>query len=289
MGSTNLQQGNFEQPDIGSIYHQIWRPRGDIRAVIVLVHGASEHCGRYQQFAEYFTAQGFAVAALDLPGHGRSDGSPGYIRRFDDYLGTLRSFHDRVNKTFRNLPQFLLGHSMGGLVATHYLLDHQNDFIGCALSSALIKTDLKPGALKMAMVKWLSVLMPRVGVMQLDPSGVSRDPDVVEDYINDPLVFHGKGSARMAKELFGAMHKIQSQASRITLPMLIMHGGSDSMTSPTGSRFLHNAVSSEFTELKIYDDLYHEIFNEPEQEQVFDDLLAWFNARLDAASPVEGQ
>lgn len=274
------QDGTFPISGEQSIYYQYWCPQEPAKAVIVLVHGAGEHGARYARFAEHFTQYGYAVAVLDHLGHGRSHGTPGHIDSFDDYLQTLRIFHRRVSDDFPELPVFLLGHSMGGLISSNYLLEHQAEFVGCILSGPAIKTDLEPGLLQMWLIRTLALLFPRTGALQLDANGVSRDPAEVELYVNDPLVHHGKMSARKLRELFNAMHNVQARASEISLPMLLLHGGQDTMASPEGSRFLHDHISSTDKTLKIYPGLYHEIFNEPEREQVFADVLHWLEQRM---------
>ncbi len=273
------RNGNFTGSRGLSIYYQYWEPEVAPRAVIVLVHGAGEHCARYEHLASYMTQHGYAVAGLDYPGHGRSGGTPGFVERFDDYVETLRTFHQRVGAEFPGLPQILLGHSMGGLISSLYLLQYQQDFAGCILSGPAIKTDIEPGVLQMTLIRLLSAVLPKTGVLQLDANGVSRDPAVVEDYVKDPLVFHGKMSARKVAELFTAMHHIQANAGKITLPMLLLHGGDDAMAAAEGSRFLHSQISSTDKTLKIYPGLYHEIFNEPEQQEIFAEVLAWCNDR----------
>jgi alpha-beta hydrolase superfamily lysophospholipase len=276
------RDGNFAGAAGMDIYYHYWEPDARPRALILLVHGAGEHCARYEHFARYLTDHGYVVAALDHPGHGRSTGTPGHVERFDDYMETLHSFHQQVVADFTGVPQILLGHSMGGLISSLYLLRQQQDFVGCILSGPAIKTDIEPGVLQMYLIRFLSAVLPRAGVLQLDATGVSRDPAEVEKYVNDPLVFHGKMSARKVSELFKAMHHIQANAEKITLPMLLLHGGEDAMAAAEGSRFLYSRISSTDKTLKIYPGLYHEIFNEPEQEQVFADVLAWCNERTTA-------
>ncbi len=276
------RDGNFSGAGDRSTYYHYWEPATRPGALILLVHGAGEHCARYEHFARCMTDHGYAVAALDHPGHGRSAGTPGHVERFDDYLETLGIFHRQVAADFSGVPQILLGHSMGGLISSLYLLQHQQDFIGCILSGPAIKTDIEPGVLQMSLIRIFSALLPKVGVLQLDANGVSRDPAVVKKYVNDPLVFHGKMSARKVSELFKAMHHIQANADKITLPMLLLHGGDDVMAAAEGSRFLHSRISSTDKTLKIYPGLYHEIFNEPEQEEVFADVLAWCDERTAA-------
>jgi alpha-beta hydrolase superfamily lysophospholipase len=247
------------------------------------VHGAGEHSSRYQHLAEIFCARGYIVAGLDHTGHGKSDGKYGFVERFDDHLESLERFRARVAEEFAGLPVILLGHSMGGLISALFLLEHQAQFLACALSAPAVKTDLEPPALQIMLIRLLSKFIPGLGVLKLDAAGVSRDPSVVEDYQYDPLVFHGKMSARSVAELFAAMQRIQASAAEITLPLLLLHGGDDAMTSPSGSQFLYDNVGSEDKTLKIYPGLYHEIFNEPEREEVLGDLLDWCEKQLAAA------
>jgi alpha-beta hydrolase superfamily lysophospholipase len=263
-----------------SIYFQYWMPEQAPRALLLVVHGAGEHSARYAELAASFCAAGYVVAALDHVGHGKSDGTYGHMDDFQHHLDTLEIFRQRAVADFPGLPVILLGHSMGGLIAACFLLQHQQQFAACALSGPAIKSELEPGVGQIALIRLLSLLLPKLGVMQLDAAGVSRDPAVVEAYKADPLINHGKMSARFVAELFKAMNRVQAEAGSITLPLLIMHGESDSMTAPDGSRFLHDSVSSTDKTLKLYPELFHEIFNEPEREQIIAELLTWFDQRV---------
>ncbi|MCZ6828656.1 MAG: lysophospholipase [Gammaproteobacteria bacterium] len=274
------REGRLQGANNASIYFQCWEPEHAVRAVFVLAHGAAEHSGRYDIFGNHFAARGYTVAALDHPGHGRSEGTPGHVEHFDDYIETLHNFQQQLCSDYPGVPQILLGHSMGGLIGTLYLLRHQDAFIGCVLSGPAIKTELKPGFLQMLVIRFLSAFFPKTGVLQLDASGVSRDPEEVARYINDPLNYSGKLSARLVAELFQAMENIQTRVAEIKLPLLLLHGGADVMASPEGSRFLDANVSSRDKTLNIYPGLYHEIFNEPEREQVFADILVWCEGLL---------
>ena len=273
-------QGTFGGARGHLIHYQYWIPETAPRALLLLVHGAGEHCDRYQRLAGFFAAQGYAIAALDHPGHGRSEGRYGHVDRFDDYISTLEIFQRRVTAEFAGLPQILVGHSMGGLISSIYLLQHQQDFCGCVLSGPAIQTVIEPGFFQLSLIRFLPVVAPGAGVLQLDANGVSRDPEVVADYVKDPLINHSKMTARMVAELFAGMRQIQAEANRITLPLLLLHGGEDVMAAPAGSRFLHENVRSSDKTLKIYPGLYHEIFNEPEQETVFADMLDWCNRHV---------
>jgi alpha-beta hydrolase superfamily lysophospholipase len=272
--------GRFTGAGGRSIYFQCWEPESAPRAVLLVAHGAGEHSARYQPLAQFFTGYNYVVAALDHNGHGYSDGTPGHVHAFDDYLLDLAIFHRQLASRFARVPMFLLGHSMGGLIASNYLLHHQSEFVGGILSGPAIKSDLTPGLVQMSLLRLLAWLTPRVGMLRLNAEGVSRDPEVVRKYIEDPLVFHGKMSARMLRELFAGMNAIQAGAAEITLPMLLLHGGEDVMTAPEGSRFLYEHISSSEKTLTIYPGFYHEIFNEPERAEVLAQVLGWCEARL---------
>lgn len=279
----NHSEGKFNGAAERSVYFQCWEPESVPRAVLLVAHGAGEHSARYQPLALFMNGYGFAVAALDHNGHGYSEGRPGHVNSFDEYLYDLAIFHRQVAARYAGLPMFLFGHSMGGLITSNYLLHHQKEFLGGILSGPAIKTDLQPGPVQMLLLRLLALLVPRLGMLNLNADGISRDPEVVRKYIEDPLVFHGKMSARMLRELFAGMSMIQAGAARITLPMLLLHGGADVMTAPEGSRFLYEHIGSSDKTLKIYPGLYHEILNEPERAEVLAHMLEWVETRLGAA------
>ena len=274
------KDGSFEGAAGHSIYYQLWTPDSAPKAVLLIVHGAGEHSGRYAGLAAHCCAAGYAVVAQDHIGHGKSDGSYGHMEEFQHHMETLEMFRQRMVEQFPELPMILLGHSMGGLISACFLLSHQREFAGCVLSGPAIKTEMEPGLIQRVLIQLLARLTPSMGVMQLDPAGVSRDPAVVKAYCEDPLVNHGKMSARFVSELFAAMAEIQARAAEIELPILIMHGAADVMTAPDGSRFLYDAVSSSDKTLKLYPGLYHEIFAEPEREEIYAELTDWCDQRL---------
>jgi alpha-beta hydrolase superfamily lysophospholipase len=128
--------------------------------------------------------------------------------------------------------------------------------------------------------KLLSALLPRAGLIALEAEGVCRDPAVVEAYVNDPLVYTGKATARLGAELLKSMAHITAEAGKITLPVLIVQGGADRLVDPAGARMLYDAVGSADKTLRVYDGFYHEVFNEPEHEQVLGDVEEWLEKRL---------
>lgn len=262
------------------LYRRSWLPETPPRAAILLVHGLGEHSGRYEYFAAHCTARGFSVHAVDHYGHGCSEGLRGHVQRFSVYLDGLRALRDAVRDDDADLPLFLVGHSMGGLIAAAFLGEDQASFRGCVLSGPLLRSDAEPPALVMTVVRLISWLAPTVPIIGLDPGGVSRDPAVVEAYVKDPLVHHGKSTARLIAELSSAMRGTLATAPGIELPLLIMHGDADQLTSPSGSQALYDMAGSTDKTLRRYPGLYHEIFNEPERDRVLGEMSAWLENHL---------
>ena len=258
-----------------SLYYQSWFPDETPTGVLLVAHGLAEHSGRYEHFAAFFVDHGYAVFAIDHLGHGKSDGDRCHVRQFSDYTDGISLLLDLVHAECPATPVFLIGHSMGGLIATRFLIDKQAEFAGCVLSGAALKAPVEPPAILRVLVKLFSRIVPKLGVMQLDGSQVSRDPEVVDKYRNDPLVFTGKVTARLAEQIFSEMASVKDKLACIRLPILILHGSADGLTSPEGSKMLHEQARSDNKKLIIYEGLYHEVYNEPEQEEVMNDVVNW--------------
>jgi alpha-beta hydrolase superfamily lysophospholipase len=274
------QEGTFKGVRDANIYYQAWLPEGDPRAVLLIVHGLAEHCGRYMNVVDHFVPHGYAVYGLDHIGHGKSEGTRVYVERYADYTDTLRIFFGMVRTWQPGLPIFLVGHSMGGLIAVSYLLEHQADFAGAVLSGPGVKAPDDISVVTIFLGKTLSRLAPKTGVLSLDANGVSRDPAVVEAYVNDPLVYTGKTTARLAAELLKEMQRVTAEAGNIALPVLIVQGGADKLVDPAGAQMLYDSVSSADKTLHVYDDFYHEVFNEPEHERVLNDVETWLETHI---------
>ncbi|MFZ5727502.1 MAG: alpha/beta hydrolase [Pseudomonadota bacterium] len=257
-----------------------WLPEGRPRAIVLLAHGYAEHAGRYAHVAQRLTQAGYAVYAVDHWGHGRSDGEGGYVPRFSAYLDGMAELLTLVEINHGDTPRLLLGHSMGGLIATLFLIERQQAFAAAAVSGPAILPAQSPSRFTVWISRFLSRFLPRLGVLSLDANGVSRDPAVVEAYKADPLVYGGKIGARLGKEFMDAMAAAQAGAPTIRLPLLIQHGEADRLTAPAGSRHLFDHVASADKHLEIYPGLFHEIYNEPERDAVLDDLIGWFDAHV---------
>lgn len=260
------------------IYYRQWSDLDEVKAAVMLIHGLGEHCQRYDALAAALNKAGYAVYSMDLPNHGKSDGQKGHIDSFDDFLNAASVLYLRIQQQQVNTPVFLLGHSMGGLISTRYLIEHQEKFNGAILSGPAIQSPQAPPSWQLAIIKLISKIAPKLGMLELDANLVSRDPAVVKDYIDDPLVNDNKLSAKLLVEFFRGMEEVEKGAAKIDLPLLIMHGAEDKLTAPQGSQWLHDSVSSTDKKLHIYPELFHEIFNEPEAPSVYADVVSWLDA-----------
>jgi acylglycerol lipase len=273
-------EGTFKGVRNANIYYQGWLPDENVKAVLFLVHGLGEYCGRYTNHVNHFVPLDYAIYGLDHLGHGKSDGEREVIERFADYTEPLTLYYKMVNGWQPGKPVFILGHSMGGLITCHYLLDRQADFKGAIISAPAIKVSENTSCMTITMGKILSHVAPKAGVLALDATGVSRDPKVVKAYVNDPLVFHGKTPARLAAEMLKAMMRVTTEIDKITLPFIVVQGGADKLVDPGGSQLLYDKAGSKDKTLRVYPGLYHEVHNEPEHATMFKDVETWLAAHV---------
>ena len=271
--------GRFKGACDADIYYQTWLPDGEVKAAILLVHGLGEHSSRYGSLVERMTALGFSVYAVDHIGHGKSQGVRKHVDSFSDFTDTLDIFIKRVKKWHGDQPIFVLGHSMGGLITAQYLLKHQSLFAGAILSAPALKVSDGISKIKIIIGKFLARFFPKVGLLPINPSKISRDPAVVQAYMDDPLIHKGKTSARLASELLKTIGSVQKKSTEIVLPIFIFQGTEDAIVHPQGSQEFYDTINSKDKTLKMYQGLYHEAFNEPEKEQVYNDVEQWLSAR----------
>ena len=267
---------SFEGARGRRIFAQSWLPEGSPRDQVVIAHGYAEHSGRYDAVARFLTARGFAVHALDHHGHGKSEGARAVIERFAQADADIDTLVDKVLAASGQTTVKLIGHSMGGSLALNYALNHQDKLSGLVLSGPAIG-----GALP-TVQRWLlalvSAIAPRTGMIALDANAVSRDPAVVADYIADPLVFRGKVPARTAHEMFRAIRTYPARIGSLTVPCLLMHGDADALVSAVEAAPLFQGIASPDKTIRIWPGLFHEIFNEPEREEVLKITADWLEA-----------
>lgn len=266
------------------LYWQGWLPDGDPKGIVFIAHGLAEHGGRYAHVGEALTARGYAAYAIDHRGHGRSGGRRTLIDSIDQTVSDLHAFIAVMRDHHPGVPVFLLGHSMGGAIAFAYALRHQGELQGLILSSpAVVIENVNPVTLVAG--RLLSRVAPGAGVIQLDGTAVSRDPEVVKRYDEDPLNYRGKVAARTAAELVDLAGAAPDRLPEVTLPILVFQGTADRLVSPKAAKLVYEKAGSKDKTIKTYQGLYHETLNEPEKDEVIANLLSWLDAHVRAETP----
>lgn len=274
--------GYFTGKDGSQLYEQWWRPE-DPKAVVALVHGYAEHSGRYAHVAETFVENGYAVYSYDHRSHGKSDGNKTFISSFDDVVDELDLFMEHIEPRVGDLPFFVLGHSMGGLILSLYMAHHQPPVKGVILTGPYVEVNENVPSWLVSMSSIVGKLLPYLPTIGLDYRLVSRDPEMLAKHQADPYIHHGKLPARTGAEMNQAVQKINGMMEQITAPLLVMHGSDDQIAPVSGSKKVHARASTDDKSLKIYDGLYHEILNELEREEVKADIVSWMDDRYSVA------
>ncbi|MGE2835308.1 lysophospholipase [Mycobacterium sp. SMC-4] len=263
------------------IVYDVWTPAAaDARGVVILAHGYAEHARRYDHVVARFGAAGLITYALDHRGHGRSGGKRVYLRDIAEYANDFHTLVGIAAREHPNLPRIVVGHSMGGAIAFTYGVEHPDDYRAMVLSGPAVDAAASVSRAKVAMAKIVGRIAPGLPVEKLPADAVSRDPQVVAAYENDPLVHHGRLPAGVARALIGVGETMPRRAAAITAPLLVVHGEQDRLIPVQGSRRLVECVGSTDVQLKVYPGLYHEVFNEPEQVAVLGDVTSWIESRL---------
>jgi alpha-beta hydrolase superfamily lysophospholipase len=271
----------FTASDGDNIALQDWPlPEGlALRGVVVLVHGLGEHAGRYDRLARRLNSWGFAVRGYDQYGHGESDGVRGGLpagpRLLHDLADVIESTSARID---RGVPLVVLGHSMGGLVASYLVTQRDLPIHGLVLSSPAL--DLGLGGLQKLMLATLPRIAPNLTIGNgLDPDFISHDPDVVAAYKADPMV-HNRISGRMGRFISDSGPLVLDHAPHWSVPTLLMWAGQDKLVNPRGAQAFAAAAPPEVVTARCFDGLFHEIFNELDAEPVFDTLKRWLDERF---------
>ena len=261
-----------------SLFFRSWHPSGDARGVVVIVPGFNSHSGYYMWVGEQFAADGLAAYALDLRGRGKSDGERFYIDSFDEYVSDVASFVKLVKSRERQLPLFLLGHSAGGVVACMYTIEHQSELAGLICESFAHQVPAPDFAL--AVFKGMSHLAPHAHILHLKNADFSRDPQAVAAMDADPLIDHETQPTKTLAEMVRADERLKNEFSKITLPVLILHGTADKATRPSGSQLFFDTAGSKDKTLKMYPGMYHDLLNDVDKETVMSDITRWVDAHL---------
>lgn len=262
------------------IVYDVWTPEVAPRGVVVLSHGFGEHARRYDHVAQRFGESGLAVYALDHRGHGRSGGKRVLLKNISEYTGDFDTLVGIAAAEHPDLKRIVLGHSMGGGIVFAYGVEHPDDFTAMVLSGPVVDARSAVPPLLAFVAKTVGTIAPGLPLEQLDADAVSRDPAVVAAYNADPLVHHGKVPAGIARALLLIGETMPQRAAALTAPLLVVHGGQDRLVPVDGSHRLVECVGSSDVNLKVYPELFHEVFNEPERQLVLDDVVSWVEVRL---------
>ena len=267
-----------------SLYAQGWEPDDKPVAVIGMIHGLGEHLGRYSHLAKFLTDHRFAYVGFDLRGHGKTPGQRGHVPSFETFMEDINLLLDQTGIRYPGLPKFLYGHSLGGILVLNYCLRRQPELAGVIITGPGLRNALEEQNAKVAFAKIAGTILPRLSLPTgLNVNDLSRSPEVVKAYQDDLLV-HDRATLRMAKETFDAIPYIFENAAEFRYPILLMHGEEDRLAYPRGSQEFTALAKQADVTFKLWEGAYHELHNEPEQEQVFDYLLQWLLARLKPTS-----
>lgn len=271
--------GNFFGAGKAQLFRQSWRPdEGEPVGVLVLVHGLGDHSGLYPFLVEHLVARGWAIHAYDQRGNGRSPGRRGHVEHWSDFREDLDRFLAQVAAEEPGRPRFLLGNSLGGLVALEYALHRSAGLTGVvAVAPALTLTGV-PAPLLLA-GRIMSVLWPAFTLETgLDLSGIARDPAVAQLIVADPL-FHRKASARLSTETAAAMQRVLNGADRFRSPLLLLHGGADRMVPSEGTRELARRLPSSLGEYHEFPASYHALLADVDRAEPLETIERWLRAR----------
>lgn len=281
----NQTEGTVKSTDGTALYWQRLHPGDPPRAKLLFVHGLAEHSGRYRHVMEHFAAASYDCWAFDYRCHGKSPGLRVHVDRFDEFDTDLAAAHELVGSVEPDLPFFLIGHSQGGLLVLRFALAHPEALSGIVVSSPFLglHPDSAPPKLLHMVANIVSTFASKSMFSKVaDSSFLSRSEGVAEAYLEDPLV-SDTVSARWFTEVQRAQAETCASAGRLAVPALVMQSGADRLTDPEATRKWAHDAPADLVDYLEWDGLYHEMFNEPERDQVFAKMGSWLESQLQRA------
>lgn len=268
------------------LYTRHW-PVAHPYGAIALVHGAAEHSGRYEDFAKDCNEAGYAVMATDLPGHGRSEGRRGHVHSFTDYIDTVNDTFTKLAAVYPTMPTILIGHSMGGLTAIRFLQTRNIPDTLCAavLSSPCLDLSFEIPTIQLYLAKIVDRIWPTFSQSNgIKPENVTRSTEVISRDLQDSFILH-KVTARWFMELQRSMAAARNDTQPFPVPTLILQAGSDRLVSASTVQKFAEQLHAPVKEFRLYPDCFHELFNEPEREQILADMFQWLKNSIPSTSP----
>jgi alpha-beta hydrolase superfamily lysophospholipase/uncharacterized protein YbjT (DUF2867 family) len=274
--TTPMKEEFFEGSQGLQMFLRSWRPPSKPRGVVVIVHGLMAHSGLYEWVADNLVKSDLAVYALDLVGHGKSEGEPYFTETVDRYVEDVAKVVEIAKQRDPGLPVFMIGHSAGGVVSCTYALDHQQEIAGLVCES--FAHEVPAPDFELALLKGLSRIAPHLHVFRLKDEDFSRDPKFVEKMKADPLVHHMAYPSSTVAALVRTDERLKQEFPKITLPVLIVHGTADKVTKPSGSQHFYERAGSSDKTLKLYEGHYHDLLNDVGKAVVMADITEWITS-----------
>jgi alpha-beta hydrolase superfamily lysophospholipase len=271
------EEWNWKTRDGLEMYAGEWLPEDKARGTICLVHGVGEHIGRYQWISETLNRAGYILTGFDLRGFGKSQGKRGFTPSLEAYFDDIDAFLAQVDQRHPGLPRFLLGHSMGATLVLVYPPARHPAIRGVIALAPGLKTQIGDQKLKLLLTKIFGKIYPTFTLPSgLDIPEICRDPQVIKDYINDPLV-HTRATAGWGLAMLKALDLAYQSAPQFPVPLLLMHGTEDKVAYPSSSLSYAELAPKDKVTLKMWEGFKHELHNDPEREQVFKFIVEWLD------------
>jgi alpha-beta hydrolase superfamily lysophospholipase len=265
-----------------NVYAKGWAPEKEPKAVICLVHGLGEHIGRYDHVGAAFVEAGYALVGFDMRGHGKSGGSRGHTPSAEAYYKDIDALLAEATKRYPSATRFIYGHSLGGFLSLAYALNRKPQVRGMIVTSPALRTALHEQKAKVALVRLLGAIAPAITLPSgLDATHISRDPQAVKTYVNDPLI-HDKASTGFGLVALQTVEFIFAHAAELTVPILLAYCSEDKIAFPRGTEEFASQAPKGLVTLKRFDGLYHEPHNEPEKAEVLKTYIQWLDGQVKA-------
>jgi len=268
------QQFTWETKDGLKLFAQVWEPAGEVKAVISLVHGLGEHSGRYKSLAQKFNENGMVLLAIDQRGSGQSEGRRGHTPSYAMLLDDIERLLEEAKRRYPSKASFIYGHSQGGNLVLNYCLRRNPPLEGIIVTSPWLKLAVEPPLIKIILGEVMDKIWPSFSQENgISAHALSHDPKIVRAYMEDPLV-HNRISVRLFSECYRAGHWALEHSKELKIPLLLMHGTADGITSPKASReFFEN--TDERCTFKLWNCQFHELHNELIKDQVSNFIINW--------------
>jgi len=279
MGNLLSNQGKVKSSDnIGIFYTKDLLE--DMKGIVVIVHGLAEYLDRYDYVKDRLNSFGYGVYRFDNRGHGRSDGERGYIEDYNFFLDDADTIVELAKKENPDIPIFMMGHSMGGFIASAYGIRYKNKLNGQILSAAATTEAPQVKGIKKSIFKFFNIFLSRMIVKNELSKLISKDPEVIRNYEEDPMVLKGVTMKFYVEFLIKGIGWLNENMKDYSYPCFIIHGEDDRIVSKEASKNFYKNISSKDKEIKIYEGLYHEIMNEKEKDIVIEDIHKWLDERI---------